>query len=215
MAAPLPAPRPCRFLLQLLPHASPASQVLKKNGTAVFKKSRPKGKIKMTITLHAQPYDTSATGFYFDDFETYKEKAANNKNNHGEPVEEYEIQFIDGSALDCDFATAYGLYQNTIVLFFDTVEKWEDCEKEAFIIAVGECGYTFNPDTVSPSDFEVDIYIMDSMKELAEQFVDEGLYGEIPKALQYYIDYEAIARDLNIDYSETVIAGRRLIYRCN
>ena len=52
------------------------------------------------------------------------------------------------------------------------------------------------------------------MRELAEQFVEEGLYGDIPESLQFYIDYEAIARDLSVEYSETVIAGSRVIYRC-
>jgi len=52
------------------------------------------------------------------------------------------------------------------------------------------------------------------MRELAEQFVEEGLYGDIPESLQFYIDFAAIARDLAVDYSETVIAGSRVIYRC-
>lgn len=52
------------------------------------------------------------------------------------------------------------------------------------------------------------------MKELTEQFVDEGLFGDIPERLQYYLDYDAIARDLSMDYAETEIAGQRLIYRC-
>jgi len=55
---------------------------------------------------------------------------------------------------------------------------------------------------------------VDSMRELAEQFVEEGLYGDIPDSLQFYIDYDAIARDLAVDYSETVIAGSCIIYRC-
>ena len=66
-------------------------------------------------------------------------------------------------------------------------------KSKVFIIAVGECGYSFDPATVHPDDFEVDIYHMDSMRDLAEHFVDEGLYGEIPKHLAYYIDYDAIA----------------------
>ncbi len=52
------------------------------------------------------------------------------------------------------------------------------------------------------------------MRELAEQFIDEGLFGEIPERLQYYLDYDAIARDLAVDYSEANIAGSRVIYRC-
>lgn len=48
------------------------------------------------------------------------------------------------------------------------------------------------------------------MKEVAERFVDEGLFGEIPDHLVHYIDYDAIARDLSIEYTETEIAGERL-----
>ncbi|MDQ0421950.1 antirestriction protein [Peteryoungia aggregata LMG 23059] len=53
------------------------------------------------------------------------------------------------------------------------------------------------------------------MKALAERFVDDGLFGEIPDHLAHYIDYDAIARDLSMDYTETEIAGERLIYRCH
>jgi len=53
------------------------------------------------------------------------------------------------------------------------------------------------------------------MRELAEQFVEEGLFGDIPENLQHYIDYEAIARDLAMDYGEAVIDGSNVVYRCS
>ena len=83
------------------------------------------------------------------------------------------------------------------------------------IIATGECGYRFDFETQTPDEFDVDLYEYDSMKELAEQFVEEGLFGEIPENIQHYLDYEKIAYDLSMDYSETTIAGQRLIYRCS
>ena len=43
--------------------------------------------------------------------------------------------------------------------------------------------------------------------------MDEGLFGDIPERLQFYLDYDAIARDLGLDYAETEITGVRLIYR--
>jgi antirestriction protein len=43
-----------------------------------------------------------------------------------------------------------------------------------------------------------------SLQTLAADFVDEGLFGEIPKSIANYIDYDAIARDLGFDgYHET------------
>ena len=65
--------------------------------------------------------------------------------------------------------------------------------------------------------YEVDIYdyrsdtsFTDTFELLAQDFIDEGLFGEIPKSLVYYIDYSAIARDLRMDYSEfeTNVIGR-------
>ena len=167
----------------------------------------------MTITLYAQPYDISAVGFYFTNAEDYAAKAENLRNDYGHPVEEFEIQFIDGEAIDAALARALNLSQANFARFFEFVEDWSDYEKLMVIIAVGECCYEFD-DKSDPADFDVDIYHVGSMRELAEQFVEEGLFGEIPEHLANYIDYDAIARDLSVDYSETEIAGQRLIYRC-
>lgn len=165
-------------------------------------------------TLFAQPYDIAAQGFYFDSFDEYARKSSALKNEYGQLVEEFEIQFIDGSNIDCDLANAWGIHQGNISAFFDVTNDWDDNQKTVFIIAVGECGYSFDPASDHPDDFEVDIYELDSMKELAEQFVDDGLYGPIPESLAFYIDYEAMARDLSVEYSETTISGKRLIYAC-
>jgi len=41
-------------------------------------------------TLYAQPYDITATGFYFEGAEDYAAKAAKALNSSGELVEEFE-----------------------------------------------------------------------------------------------------------------------------
>ena len=64
-----------------------------------------------------------------------------------------------------------------------------------------------------PNQIDIDVYACESFRDLAEQFVDDGLYGEIPAAIAKYLDYDAIANDLRMDYSETVIDGARYIYR--
>lgn len=40
------------------------------------------------------------------------------------------------------------------------------------------------------------------------------LFGTIPENIRYYLDLDAIARDLAMDYSETTIAGKNYIFRC-
>lgn len=37
------------------------------------------------------------------------------------------------------------------------------------------------------------------LEAVAEMFVDEGFFGEIPRAIENYIDFEKIARDLKFD----------------
>lgn len=168
----------------------------------------------MSIQLHAQPYDFAATGFYFTSADEYQTKAKINRNDYEEPVEEYEIQFIDGDDLDCALAKAIGLNQTNFGDFFELSDAWKDWEKVNTIIAVGECGYDFDPQN-DPDHYGIEIYGVESLNELAEQFVDDGLFGDIPESLKFYIDYDAIARDLAMEYSETTIAGQTYVYRCS
>ena len=164
-------------------------------------------------TLYANPYDLSAMGFYFDNSEEYAENSQALRNSFGERPEEFEIDFIDGEGIDADLAKAWSLNQCNFTAFFNACDMWEEDEKVRYIIAVGECGYDFDVESDKPDEIDVDIYQLGSMRELAEQFVEEGLFGEIPNHLENYIDYDAIARDLAFDYSETYINGQSLIYR--
>jgi len=168
----------------------------------------------MTTTLFAQPYDISATGFYFDTAEQYHAKAAKAVNDYGQKVEEFEIQFIDGEEIDATLAKAWELNQVNFGEYLEAVDEWDEDRKQRYVIAVGECGYSHSQVADDPLDVGVDIYRVDTLKELAEQFVDDGLFGEIPESLQNYIDYDAISRDLAMDYTETTIAGERLVYAC-
>ncbi len=160
--------------------------------------------------LFAQPYDLSATGFYFNSAEDFDAKVKDLTNAFGDPVEEFEIQFIDGEDIDASLAKAIGINQANFRDFLEIAETWADETKELTIVAVGECGYDFNP-SFCPSNYKVEIFAADSIRELAEQFVEEGVFGDIPEPFQGYIDYDAIARDLNVTCFEVTIAGRKLV----
>ncbi len=168
----------------------------------------------MGTVLYAQPYNIEAQGFYFHDGEEYDRKAATCKDRFGQSVEEFEIQFIDGETEDNHLAKAIGLSQANFKDFLECVDAWELWEKINTIIALDELGYDFDPQN-DPDHYGIDIYCVSTMKALAEQFVEEGLYGDIPENLQFYIDYDAIARDLSVEYTETTIAGEHLIYRAS
>ena len=94
--------------------------------------------------FYAQPYDISAAGFYFSDMEEYDAKYTTCKNDFGERPEEFEIQFIDGKNEDAELFKVLGIHQGNIHHFIDAVDEWEEHEKQAVIIAVGECGYDFD-----------------------------------------------------------------------
>lgn len=167
----------------------------------------------MTITLFAMPYDISATGFYFTSADEFTTRANALRNAYGQPVEEFEIQFIDGTELDAELARAIGLTQGNMAGFLDCAAQWEDWEKVEAIIAIGEYGYDFIA-VPEPEFSQIDLWGVETLRELAETFVEDGIYGDIPESLRFYIDYDAIARDLSMEYSEITIAGDHYVYAC-
>ena len=153
-------------------------------------------------------------GFYFTSSEEFQTKSAALRNERGDPVEEFEIQFIEGEDIDAALVAAVGLRQGDLAGFFEKTERWDETDKKIIAIAVGECGYQFSWAHGEPGEFDVDLYGVETLRELAEIFVDEGLFGDIPDRIVSYLDHDAIARDLGMDYTETTIAGARLVYRC-
>jgi len=162
--------------------------------------------------FYAQPYDIEATGFYFDDYEEYQTKSKSLKNSSGLPVEEFEIQVINLDGIDYQLCEAMEINQANLEDCIEAVDNLEDHDKEKVIIWCQESN-DFSYKNDNPDNFEIDIYYVNSMKDLAYDFVEEGLFGEIPEHLSNYIDYDAIARDLEMAYSETVINGQNIIYR--
>lgn len=165
------------------------------------------------ITLFAQPYDISASGFYFTSEEEFNDKASNTRNDYSQPVEEFEIQFIDGEGIDSQLFSALGVHQGNIGGYLCAVEDWSEDDKIKVIIAVGEVGYKFDVKADTPDQFDLDLYDCDNLRDLAMQFVEDGLLGDIPASLQNYLDYDAIARDLALDYAQVTIDGTRYVYR--
>lgn len=167
----------------------------------------------MTMTFYAQPYDRSAAGFYFTDEQSYLEKINGITNDYGDKVEEFEILFVNGLVLDSKLAQAIEPNQCNIISMMNAMNMWTEDQKIRVIIAVYDGGASFDFETDEPDDLDIDIYSDMRLRDLAYQFVDEGLFGEIPEHLSNYIDYEAIAYDLRYDYSETRIAGENYVYR--
>ncbi|WP_186128597.1 antirestriction protein ArdA [Burkholderia gladioli] len=157
-------------------------------------------------TLHAQPYNLDAVGFYFDGLDDYNAQAENLMNRHGCPVEEFEIQFIDGERADAELFEALGINQVNLATWFDDIETLDEQEKAALFYLVLDLGYTLD-DAMSERD-DVTLY-EGGLLEAATELFDELYLHDVPVAVRCYIDYEAFARDcrLNSDMTEFEFGG--------
>ena len=99
----------------------------------------------MQTLLYAQPYDFEADGFYFASVEDYEAQINTIFNDGGDPVEEFEIQFIDGEKIDHNLAQVIDLNQMNFRGYFECVAALNEWEKIKLIIAIGEFGYPSAP----------------------------------------------------------------------
>ncbi|MFP6557306.1 antirestriction protein ArdA [Paraburkholderia sp. B3] len=157
-------------------------------------------------TYHAQPYNLDARGFYFTSMEDYTAKAEANTDRWGAPVEEYELQFIDGTDAEAELFAALGINQANLEAWFDDVVDLDEREQAALSYIVGDLGYSL-ADALDKID-DVNLYA-GSLVEAATELFDELYLHDIPQAVRYYVDYEAFARDQRLAgaMTETEFAG--------
>ncbi|KPP83031.1 MAG: antirestriction protein [Oceanicaulis sp. HLUCCA04] len=163
----------------------------------------------MTNIYHATPYDISAEGFYFKSLEEYLDKAASHRNEYGDPVEEYEIQFIDGE--NHALFAAIGVNQANLKLWFD---HFEDLDDDDAVKAIYLAEHQGTPPNEIIDRLE-EVYLFEGTPvEYAESYIeDTGLLNGMPENLRYYFDTEAFARDMVLggDITEIEIMGRSWI----
>ena len=129
-----------------------------------------------------------------------------------EDIEEFVKEAKEANDLngdDCemfvaDYEDDTGLYDGECLNWaYELTELLEDLESydlKKVEYMTSQVGYGLQ-EAIDKVD-DCDMYEDMTMEQLADNFVDEGLFGEIPEAIQNYLDYEAIARDLSYDYTE-------------
>lgn len=117
----------------------------------------------------------------------------------------YEEHFISDYETDIE-GLEVGEYESLSQLnkTMEKLDALDDCEIEE-VEAIMEAEGLDLAKAISAQQEEDFIYYggIKSYTELAEMFVDEGVFGDISENLQYYIDYEKIGRDLKYDYTQT------------
>jgi len=159
----------------------------------------------MTHTYHATPYDISATGFYFTSLEDYQVKAAAHRNDCGLPVEEYEIQYIDGDA--APLFNALEVNQATLALWFDQFENLDGDDVVKAIYLADDQGCAMND---IPGRLEDVILFEGNARAYTEDYLEStGMLDQMPESLRFYFDVDAFARDLLMggDITEIDIDG--------
>lgn len=165
----------------------------------------------MSIRLFAQPYDFSASGFYFTSFEEYQ--AAYDARL---PIEEYEIQIIDGSDDDVKVFNLLQVSQANLEDYFEKVEEFSyltEDEKVAveFVMSWGNCSFEYAMDNYE----EVKIY-RGTLADVGAQMADElCLLDGIPDEIARYFDFEAYARDIEFNGGLVEVESEVYATPCN
>lgn len=145
-----------------------------------------------TTTLHATPYNIDAAGFYFTNEKDYVAKSSTHFDRHGNHVDEYEIQFIDGEY--AQLFTACGISQANLSTWFDDIEPLTDHEKVSIFYLLTN-GY----DLSSALDkLDEPCITEETLKNAASDLFDECYAHEIPDSIKCYIDYDKFAHDCEI-----------------
>lgn len=144
-------------------------------------------------TFFAQPYNLDAVGFYFENIESYAEQSQKLLDAFGTPVEEFEIQFIDGD--DCQLFSACGVNQANLELWFETIVDLPDHEKTALFYLCSNLGYRLENALVKLDEV---ILSQDNLQGTSELLFDECYLIDIPESVRSYINYEKFAHDCEL-----------------
>jgi hypothetical protein len=157
------------------------------------------------IQFYAQPYNLDARGFYFSTSDEFDTKASQCKDAFGLPVEEFEIQFIDGTSEEADLFKACGVNQSNIAEFLEVLNETEDYQLPA-ISYLCDLGYTMGQAVSQSADASI---FHGNLEDAAEELFDEIYLHEVPEHLRNYIDYDRFANDCRLsgDMAEFEFGG--------
>lgn len=141
--------------------------------------------------LYANPYDISATGFYFDSLEEFEEKTKNLRNECGQPVEEFSIEYIEGD--NPKLFDAAKINQANLAIWFDELDHIEDDSDDGLAIRYLLENVGLSLDDALNQYQEVQIY-QGRIEDYAADLIEDCY--ELPEIALRYFDYEAFARDL-------------------
>ncbi len=138
----------------------------------------------------AQPYNISATGFYFADMEEYMTKATAAVDDFGQPVEEFELQYIDGD--HAALFNALRVSQASLADWFELVDELGE-DEDRYVIAchLADLGYAMNELADRWDDYSL---FRGTAADYAAEIVADCY--DLPDTIVAYIDFERLGRDM-------------------
>ena len=156
--------------------------------------------------FYAQPYSIEHTGFYFGSPERF-EAGMEKLNKKG--CEEVEIQFIDGEDHLVRLAGAANVGQGSVDTWFEDLEDLDETEATQIIFLI-DLGYSLSD---AMNRYE-EVYLFNgTASDYADELINDTT--EVPENLRYYIDYDAIARDMQINGEITEIGYHLIVTNAN
>jgi antirestriction protein len=156
--------------------------------------------------FYAQPYSIEHTGFFFNSFENF-EAGMEKLNKRG--CEEVEIQIIDGDDHLVRLASTATIHQGDIAFWYDALEDLDQTEATQMIVLL-DLGYSLSD---ALERYEEVCLFDGSAADYAYDLINETC--EVPDHLRNYIDYDAIARDMELGGEITAISRELIVTNAN
>lgn len=163
------------------------------------------------VKLYVQPSVASVPGFFFETIEEYRGKIFRLWFVPAVNVGELEIKFIDGKDIDREVFEALDVNKDNIGEYLRVVKQIGFRDKVKLIIRTKVMIYS-GGSWEEAKEWDIEVYELDSLKDLAIHMVKEGFYGEVSERLEPYIDYAKLSHHLSMDYTEITIAGKNYVY---
>lgn len=167
------------------------------------------------MKFYANPYNTDATGFYFETYEEFTEKMEEAKDSFGNQVEEFMIDVIDGPREELQLVDAIKIDQGNVEEVMEYIDTSDEDEWPKVFFLLDNNIYS----SLSDAKDNVGSFIISqcTLEDAAQEAADEEI-GCIPKKFRdfvdRYFDYKQYAYDKEVsdEFVEFEFGGKT--YTC-
>jgi len=155
--------------------------------------------------LIAYPKNIEGNGFFAATLRQFREEERALTERLGRTCD-LVLTFNRGEDIDRALFDVMNVHSGTVERYFEAAAHWSETEKIKVILAVTKGRMDFNEHS-RPGDFNLFVYRVNSLAELARHFMDNGHSAYRP-------DMDAVIRDIGKHYHIARVAGHSVAYRC-